>query len=377
MLPTVTWHDTGFAGGFYVKRIEALGYYYAFVNRWMARSPDGINWTWLNSGNPLAPSTTANWFDLAYDAVHGVLVLVGSDGTVGQCIMSADAGDTWGLPNSILPAHVGANRFRAMYVVALASGRLIAVPERVLAAMPQGAAKSDDGGVTWTGITLPAPYDGSAGTRFLYHIATDGVNVVVGFETNVPPGQPIVSQDGGNSWFLSVLPLTLHGVNPQMAAYWPGVGFYLMGEIYTETKSAVWFSADAGSTWSLAFPGTGLWPAPGAIDTEACSLTYAAASPPFLVTGDNSTPQLPASLDGSSWSAFTDALLTDYFYHVAYSPSLNRLVTIGGFTGEIFYGDLSAPTPPPPSGEVCCRDVWLSDHVVQDPCTHICPRIGV
>lgn len=353
--PSLTWTerraaDTVIWNG--VLRVESLGLYIAYG--YDTADGDGIVSTSTDDGETWTdrqPSevTAHQWYGMAYETATSRLVAVGQNpfGTgldpAGKCITSEDLGVTWTARDilvselSTFPGRSPADSVQWQSVVALPGGRLAA--SAGLADIGDGqhyVATSDDGGSTWTGRSMPSPYN--AGSTFWGQLAANADGSALVMPNNDTGADAATSADYGHTWSITSLPFT------SSDAAWGGdvtygdtAGFVAVGAESAIGYDKAWSSLDA-TTWTLADEAGATF--------VSYFVEWITATIPFYLIGGVASPTgtfLRASFDGANWYDSPDPDPGDGispWSGAAYSDDLARIAMVNQ-DGVIVTGDFA------------------------------------
>lgn len=365
--PTITWTARTPPAGYVwinviwieaLSRYIAVGYKASTLEGAVAYSPTGVTWIVFTADEVLAHQ----WYDVAYHAGTGRIVVVGAGKPTGdplnpddKCITSDDAGGTWDVHDIDNALHGASDSVDWGSVVALPSGRLVVGALITYNDDQPFSAYSDDGGDNWTTTTPPSPYD-PAGTHTLGTLwgrlaaKTDGSRIVI--PNNDSDSGVAYSDDEGETWSLGTMPASSGDAYGSAAAWSPDLGVFGIAGTESSHRSSAW--TGNGASWTNRFR-SDVFDLPS---TLSGAIAWIGADTPFfLVAGNPTSPPddtsyVRASEDGATWFDSVDPATTGVapWMGIAYSSSLARIVMVSA-SGDIVTGDLPAPeTPPDESG---------------------------
>jgi len=174
------------------------------------------------------------------------------------------------------------------------------------------AARSTDGGVTWSFIEL-----GSTFNKGWTHAASNGANLFVAVANNGGTKQTMFSSDGGITWTLSTTAIT----DALTCVAWSGNYFLAVG-----TSGTAWKTQD-GDTWTA----VGAYPAAGAYQSVVWSgTTWIACRNDGAVT----TAFITGNADNiTTWTAQAAGLAGAWIELVRLGTTVVAITSIGGTAG--------------------------------------------
>jgi hypothetical protein len=268
-------------------------------------SADG--YTWQGVDHPAVPGT---WNDLCYGGTTYVAV------RADDAMRSTDGGLTWELSaNPTVPMNMNS--------VCYGAGKFVAVGGSNTDTSDLNAMISTNG-LDWTAVSA-----GSWEMQFntVCYSASLGLFVASGYNPFTGTGtNTIATSPDGNTWTHYNSPLT-----ECLSLITTPTGLFGVGVVGND-RASMW--SEDGITWSSKL---------SLNITNAAECCYASVPDIIIATGQNNSAQ--ATFDGRGWTPST-VLPNGSWIKVAYSPSLNRCVSVKGDGFTVFMvADLNGYTP--------------------------------